>query len=779
MDNSDKKGRKASDILSKFDSLGEESIAGSNNYPAGKSIINRLDELGNDNGRDNDSKANGRKIMESLDRLGEDGALESNDMISVDSTDRLEVKEKSVLDRLDEIEESAGIPDSKKESKNDLLNRLDQLHEDEVTGGYAKNNGSELLDRLDQLHEDEGTGGHAKNDSSELLNRLYQLLLNRLENLDNDYITEAFDDGEDDDYTYDSVFEFETPEFILEDPENYDEKRYKKFKKYFRENSSEFISLDVDEIIMMAGFYSLKANAKLEDQLGTDGIINFLLNNLKEDKSEEVSFDFSDVGKSMSEISKTVEQLGITPDYSIDSLRMLGEYLESEGEEDKSDRARNELIIAATAYYGEVIRKNSNDAWQWYSYEEASSEGLINKERDYFNAYIMADDSRTVTHPLGTVYNVYIGYEEPDKLEFLAEFLCMKYKNRNMNIEFDDIEEITLRGSTFVLTGDFSYGSKEQVKYLIESKGGFCRSSISGKTDYLVVGKLGSPAWTYGQEGGVKVKEANEIKGNGGKVRIISEDDLISSLSTQNNFNKNSTKSQASSYTANDVDDVNSNANNMDSRHHIQSDYRLTDAEILKKYDEGYCRIIGYRQPSGGFDSITEHLGELVKIEIQPSEFIIHLDNGWSKEGPLTYEIESGYGYGLDLPIQIAFKPLSSIHHFSYVLYGTRRTLVLDGTFEENKKRFEEVKKFMKSSNSKACFVATVVYNDPMCHELDILRNWRDTSLTENMVGRAFIRLYYRYGMYLAKVVDKSSTLKKAVKKPLDCLVNHLEKRLY
>lgn len=209
-----------------------------------------------------------------------------------------------------------------------------------------------------------------------------------------------------------------------------------------------------------------------------------------------------------------------------------------------------------------------------------------------------------------------------------------------------------------------------------------------------------------------------------------------------------------------------------------KSDYRLTEAEILKKYDEGYCRIIGYRQPSGGLDSITAELGKLVKIEIQQSQFIIYLDKGLIKQGPLTYEHDTGWGFGTDIiPIPIAFQPIKAFHYFSYIEDGKRKTIVLDGNNEYNKKRFDKIFEHMKSPKSNACFVATAVYDDPMCYQLNVLRNWRDIRLTKSINGRLFIKLYYKHGMKLAAIVNKNDMLKSTTKLFLDKLIRRLEKK--
>lgn len=69
------------------------------------------------------------------------------------------------------------------------------------------------------------------------------------------------------------------------------------------------------------------------------------------------------------------------------------------------------------------------------------------------------------------------------------------------------------------------------------------------------------------------------------------------------------------------------------------------------------------------------------------------------------------------------------------------------------------------SFNSSSCFVATAAFGTDLAEEIDVLRDWRDNTLKYNLFGRIFVKFYYRFGPYLAKIVEKSNLLKSLVRK--------------
>ncbi len=93
----------------------------------------------------------------------------------------------------------------------------------------------------------------------------------------------------------------------------------------------------------------------------------------------------------------------------------------------------------------------------------------------------------------------------------------------------DSADEFELSGKTVCLTGDFEYCSRSSMETLLSSYGCICKNTVSGKTDYVIVGALGSPEWSHGTYGS-KIKKALEYQEKGKNVQIVKEERLMEVL---------------------------------------------------------------------------------------------------------------------------------------------------------------------------------------------------------------------------------------------------------
>jgi hypothetical protein len=77
------------------------------------------------------------------------------------------------------------------------------------------------------------------------------------------------------------------------------------------------------------------------------------------------------------------------------------------------------------------------------------------------------------------------------------------------------------------------------------------------------------------------------------------------------------------------------------------------------------------------------------------------------------------------------------------------------------------------------CFVATAAHDGNRAAEpVRTLRRYRDQRLSRNPAGRAFTRLYYRYGRYGARFLRRFPIFKPAVRAALKPLVAYARTRI-
>ncbi|WP_428558594.1 MAG: BRCT domain-containing protein [Solidesulfovibrio sp. DCME] len=89
--------------------------------------------------------------------------------------------------------------------------------------------------------------------------------------------------------------------------------------------------------------------------------------------------------------------------------------------------------------------------------------------------------------------------------------------------------QILYENRTFVLTGRFAYGTREQCIDAIHDLCGWVRPAVLAETDYVVVGTLASRDWACGSYGR-KIETAMFWKEKGREIAIVSEDHWVESL---------------------------------------------------------------------------------------------------------------------------------------------------------------------------------------------------------------------------------------------------------
>lgn len=126
--------------------------------------------------------------------------------------------------------------------------------------------------------------------------------------------------------------------------------------------------------------------------------------------------------------------------------------------------------------------------------------------------------------------------EQRDLLEALASTVGGEAAAPNggnslsTELPFDDpCPTILYSASLFVVTGVFTYGNRAAVRYAIQKHGGTVRAAVSPKTDYVIVGDVGSRDWLHSSFGR-KIQEAMDLRNLGAMISIVPERHWVTSL---------------------------------------------------------------------------------------------------------------------------------------------------------------------------------------------------------------------------------------------------------
>lgn len=104
------------------------------------------------------------------------------------------------------------------------------------------------------------------------------------------------------------------------------------------------------------------------------------------------------------------------------------------------------------------------------------------------------------------------------------------------SVEYDDMWSVTFDQKVFVVTGDIEGYSREDIKKLIEQYGGTCRTSVSKKVDYLIVGMQNKNVIKNKVDAkSEKIIKAEQLREDGFPIRIISDEDFLQLVHRRNN----------------------------------------------------------------------------------------------------------------------------------------------------------------------------------------------------------------------------------------------------
>ena len=77
----------------------------------------------------------------------------------------------------------------------------------------------------------------------------------------------------------------------------------------------------------------------------------------------------------------------------------------------------------------------------------------------------------------------------------------------------------------------------------------------------------------------------------------------------------------------------------------------------------------------------------------------------------------------------------------------------------------------LKKASNSGCYIATMVYGDYGHPQVLVLREFRDDFLAHYILGRSFIRFYYKYSPGWVKALEHNKMINKSIEKALNAFI--------
>jgi len=105
--------------------------------------------------------------------------------------------------------------------------------------------------------------------------------------------------------------------------------------------------------------------------------------------------------------------------------------------------------------------------------------------------------------------SIYNFFHNPKNLRVLEK---LKRGGVIFPVEKAEVKEEPLAGKSFVLTGTLGSFTRDQAQKIVEDMGGRVASSVSKKTDFVIVGKDPGSKYDDALRLGVKILNENDFK---------------------------------------------------------------------------------------------------------------------------------------------------------------------------------------------------------------------------------------------------------------------------
>lgn len=156
-------------------------------------------------------------------------------------------------------------------------------------------------------------------------------------------------------------------------------------------------------------------------------------------------------------------------------------------------------------------------------------------ENEHLNTYYPYDEIRSLVLSVLSDKKV----DEEEKVVLMAYFsqfakiqdneIRQKIQDNTVDVNISGLctsePNITFEGKTFCITGVLKRGNRENLQKDIIKLGGIPTDGITKKTDYLIVGDNGNPAWAFSCYGR-KVEKAINLRKDGHTITLVHEFDF-------------------------------------------------------------------------------------------------------------------------------------------------------------------------------------------------------------------------------------------------------------
>jgi len=162
------------------------------------------------------------------------------------------------------------------------------------------------------------------------------------------------------------------------------------------------------------------------------------------------------------------------------------------------------------------------------------------------NKWLNENEHLNTFYPYDEIRSLLLSILSDGKIEEEEKTVLLAYFNQFVNLNNTEVEdkinqltkEVTIsglctsepnvefEGKTFCVTGILQRGNRDTLKERIIELGGIPTDSVSKKTDYLIVGDNGNPAWAFSCYGR-KVEKALQMRKEGHTIVMIHEFDFF------------------------------------------------------------------------------------------------------------------------------------------------------------------------------------------------------------------------------------------------------------